>query len=238
MPNSPLPPALLASLHAADLAALLALWAAWAALGWLSEHPPRGRPSITALMAGVRRDWMREFVRRENRIFDAQIIASLRQGSAFFASTAILAIGGVLALIGNVEPLVDLAAQIGQGGAPALLWQLRLLPAALLLTAAFLRFAWSNRVFGHASVMMAAVPEDASNPLAPLRAERAADLLNRAALNFSRGLRAMYFALASLAWIAGPVALVLATLALALTLARREFASVPRDVLAGDGPAR
>jgi len=45
-------------------------------------------------MAGVRRDWMREFRHRENRIFDAQIIASLRQGSAFFASTAILAIGG------------------------------------------------------------------------------------------------------------------------------------------------
>lgn len=235
MPQFLLPPALLASLHAADLAALAVLLAAWGLLGWLSEHPPRRRPSVTALMAGVRRDWMREFRHRENRIFDAQIIASLRQGSAFFASTAILAIGGVLALIGNVRPLADLAAQIGQGDAPALMWQLRLLPAALLLTAAFLRFAWSNRVFGHASVMMAAVPEDAANPLSSIRAKRAAELLNRAALNFSRGLRAMYFALASLAWIAGPVALMLAAILLAAGLARREFASVPRDVLAEEG---
>ena len=231
-----LPPALLATLHAADLAALLLLWAAWTALGWLSEHPPKGRPSVTAMMAGVRRDWMREFMRRENRIFDAQIMASLRQGSAFFASTAILAVGGVLALLGNVEPLADLAAEIGQDGAPALQWQIRLIPAALLLTAAFLKFAWSNRVFGHASVMMAAVPEDPANPLAAPRAARAGELTNRAALNFSRGLRAMYFALASLAWLAGPLALAVATAVLTASLARREFASVPRDVLAeGEG---
>jgi uncharacterized membrane protein len=41
----------------------------------------------------------------------------------------------------------------------------------------------------------------------------------------------MYFALASLAWLAGPVPLMGASLLVAVFLVRREFTSVPRDIL-------
>jgi uncharacterized membrane protein len=181
-------------------------------------------------MAEMRREWMREFVRRDNRIFDAQIIASLRQGTAFFASTSILAVGGVLALIGNVQPLTGIAAEVG-AERPTLLWQIRLLPAALLLTHAFLKFVWANRVFGYASVTMGATPSEPGHPRAMPRAMRAAELIIRAALNFNRGLRSMYFALASLAWLGGPWALMAAALLVAGFLVRREFTSVPRDIL-------
>jgi len=225
-----LPPVLRAALGSADLLALATLLLAWAGIGWLTEHPPRSRPTVTVLMGEVRREWMRQFVARENRIFDAQIIASLRQGTAFFASTSILAVGGVLALMGNVAPLTGLAAEIGQE-TDALLWQIRLLPAALFLTHAFLKFVWANRVFGYASVTMAAVPDDRGHPRAMPRAMRAAELIIRAALNFNRGLRSMYFALASLAWLLGPLPLALASVLVAGFLAVREFASVPRDIL-------
>ena len=221
---------LLATLTTADLAAVALLVLVWGAMGWLIEHPPRSYPTVTVLMAEMRREWMREFVRRDNRIFDAQIISSLRQGTAFFASTSILAVGGVLALIGNVQPLTGIAAEVG-AERPALLWQLRLLPAALLLTHAFLKFVWANRVFGYASVTMGAVPSEPGHPRAMPRAMRAAELIVRAALNFNRGLRSMYFALASLAWLAGPVPLMAATLLVAGFLVRREFTSVPRDIL-------
>ncbi len=221
---------LLATLSPLDLAAAALLFALWGIMGWVIEHPPRTRPTVTVLMAEMRREWMREFVRRDNRIFDAQIIASLRQGTAFFASTSILAVGGVLALMGNVAPLTGIAAEIG-AESPALLWQIRLLPAALLLTHAFLKFVWANRVFGYASVTMGAVPSEPGHPTALPRAMRAAGLIIRAALNFNRGLRSMYFALASLAWLVGPWALMLASLLVAGFLLRREFTSVPRDIL-------
>ncbi len=226
-----LPPDVRAALAWADGAALALLLLSWAFTGWIAEHPLPGRPSVTVMMAEVRREWMREFLRRDNRIFDAQIIASLRQGTAFLASTSILAVGGVLALIGNVDPLAGLAAEIGRADASRLLWQVRLVPCALFLTHAFLKFIWSNRVFGYCSVMMAAVPTDPGDPRAAPRAARAAELNVRAALNFNRGLRSMYFALASLAWIAGPLALAGASLVVGATLLRREFASVPRDIL-------
>jgi uncharacterized membrane protein len=129
-----------------------------------------------------------------------------------------------------VQPLTGLAAEIGQER-PALLWQIRLLPAALLLTHAFLKFVWANRVFGYASVTMGAVPSDPLDPRAMRRAMRAAELIIRAALNFSRGLRSMYFALASLAWLAGPVPLVAAAVLVAGFVARREFTSVPHEIL-------
>ena len=232
-----LPRAILDAVGPADLAALLLLAAAWALMGWLTEHPFPARPSVTVLMAEVRREWMREFLLRDNRIFDAQIIASLRQGTSFFASTSLLAVGGVLALIGNVQPLTGLAAEIGGEvgpGASALLWQVRLLPCALLLTHGFLKFAWSNRLFGYCSVMMAAVPVDPADPRAAPRAARAAELNVRASYNFNRGLRSLYYALGSLDWLLGPVALALTSVAVTALLARCEFASLPRDVL--DGP--
>lgn len=231
MPHLVLPADVWAALSWADGAAVALLVLAWALTGWLTEHPRPGRPSVTVMMAEVRREWMREFLRRDNRIFDAQIIASLRQGTAFMASTSILAVGGVLALIGNVDPLAGLAAEIGTQEVSQLLWQVRLVPCALFLTHAFLKFVWSNRVFGYCSVMMAAVPTDPGDPRSVPRAARAAELNVRAALNFNRGLRAMYYALASLAWLAGPLALAAAALLVTGSLLRREFASVPRDIL-------
>jgi Protein of unknown function, DUF599 len=56
----------------------------WIILGWVIEHPPASRPSVSVLMSEYRRDWMRQFVTRQPRIFDATVIDSLRQGTAFF----------------------------------------------------------------------------------------------------------------------------------------------------------
>ncbi len=216
-----------------DAAALALMVLGFLVIGWWIEHPGTRRPSVTVLMAEYRREWMREFVRRDNRIFDAQIVSSLRQGTSFFASTCLLAVGGVLALIGNTEPLQGVAEGIGQVALPAVLWQIKLLPVALFLTHAFLKFVWANRIFGYCSVMMAAVPNDGADPRALPRATQAGELNIRAAWNFNRGLRAMYFALGALAWLLGAGALIAATLAVLWLLWSREFASVPRDVLSG-----
>ncbi|PYE83826.1 DUF599 domain-containing protein [Pseudoroseicyclus aestuarii] len=213
-----------------DAAALALLWLAFFATGWRIEHPGRA-PSVTVLMSQYRRAWMAEFLQRDNRIFDSQILGSLRQGTSFFASTCLLAIGGVLALLGNTEPLQGVAEHIAAVEMPAALWQIKLLPVTLLLSLAFLKFVWAHRVFGYCAVMMAAVPQDAAHPEAAPRALRAGELNIRAAWNFNRGLRAMYFALAALAWLLGAAAMIAATLFVAWLLWSREFSSVPRDIL-------
>ena len=95
-----------------DLVAVALLITAWLAIGWLIEHPPTAFPSVSVIMADFRREWMRQMVTRVPRIFDAAIIDSLRQGTAFFASACMIAIGGGVALIGNSDRLIGLATDL------------------------------------------------------------------------------------------------------------------------------
>jgi uncharacterized membrane protein len=214
-----------------DLAALALLLCGWLWIGWRIENPPEGRPSVSWLMADFRRDWMKRMVERDPRIFDAQLVGNLRQATAFFASASMIAIGGGLALIGNTEQLAGVAEDLIQDSAPAFVWEIKILLVLLFLSNAFLKFVWSHRLFGYCAVLMAAVPNDRAHPLAYPRAEQAAEINITAARSFNRGMRATYFALAAVAWLAGAAALAAAALVTIAVLYRREFASRSRTIL-------
>ncbi len=203
---------------------------AWAGIGWLIENPPVSRPSVTVLMKEYRREWMRQFLTRQPRIFDASMIDSLRQGTAFFASASLIAIGGGIALIGNPAAIVGLAEDLTLP-ADATGLQLRVLLVIMFLANAVLKFIWSNRLFGYCAILMAAVPNDPSDPVAPHRAQQAAELNITAAKSFNRGLHSIYFALGSLGWLLGPYVLIATTLLTSAMLIRREFASASRKVM-------
>jgi uncharacterized membrane protein len=220
----------LGPLSTLDAALLAVLALAWLVSGWLIENPPRRMPSVTVLMQDYRREWMRTFVTRQPRIFDATVIDSLRQGTAFFASASLIAIGGGVALIGNAATVQRIAAELPAAvDGPDV--ALRLLPVIGFLANALLKFVWANRLFGYCSVMMAAVPNDPADPLAFHRAEQAAEINITAAKSFNRGLRSIYYALAALGWLLGPFGLVSGTVLATWVLLRREFASHSRGVM-------
>jgi uncharacterized membrane protein len=224
-------PAELAALTHADFAALAFILMAWAGIGWVVDHPPRGRASVSVLMESYRRRWMRQMVTRQPRIFDASVMDNLRQGVSFYASACLIALGGGAALIGNAERLADTAKELALPPAAAVLWQAKLLLVLLFVSNGLLKFVWSHRLFGYCAVVMAAVPNDPADPQAYPMAERAAHINITAARNFNRGLRSVYFALGALGWLLGPAALALATAVTLLVLSRREFASESRQVL-------
>ena len=182
-------------------------------------------------MASYRREWMTQMLARENRIFDSQTISTLRQSTAFFASTCVIAIGGTLALIGNAEQVAGVAADLTAAKDPAIVWELKLLVIVFFLTNAFLKFVWSNRLFGYCSVMMGATPNKPDTDGIAKYAHKAAELNIAAARSFNRGLRAIYFGLATVAWLGGPELLLGATVLTFLVIWRREFASQSRRVL-------
>lgn len=213
-----------------DAAALALVALLWLGSDLLIEHPPRWRPSVSVLMAEFRRDWMRQFVTRQPRIFDATIIDSLRQGTAFFASACIIAIGAGAALVGNPAPLQHVATDLAPLPVAEGI-ELRVMLVLLFLADALLKFIWAHRLFGYCSILMAAVPNDPADPQAYHRAGQAAEVNITAARNFNRGLRSVYFALAALAWLIGPVALMIATMLIVLVLLRREFASLSRQIV-------
>jgi uncharacterized membrane protein len=213
-----------------DLVAVGFLVVTWLVLSRLIEHPPAAYPSVSVIMADFRREWMRQMVMRNPRIFDGTIIDSLRQGTAFFASACMIAMGGGVALIGNPERLVGLATDLTIK-AEGVLIEVKIIVVLAFLANALLKFIWANRLFGYCSVLMAAVPNDPNHPMAHPRAAQAAEINITAARSFNRGLRAIYFALAALGWLLGPWALIGATVAASGIMLRREFASTSRSVI-------
>lgn len=213
-----------------DATALALTLLCWLAIGWFIEHPPTARPSVSLLMQEYRREWMRQFVTRQPRIFDAAMIDSLRQGTAFFASASMIAIGGGIALIGNPGMVLGLAKDLTLP-TDATGFQLRVLLVVVFLSNALLKFIWAHRLFGYCSILMAAVPNDPEDPVASFRAAQSAELNITAAKSFNRGLHSIYFALGSLGWLLGPFALIGTTLLTSSVLIRREFASTSREVM-------
>jgi uncharacterized membrane protein len=213
-----------------DLAALGLTLALWLCLGWLIENPPAWRVSVSKLMERYRHDWMAEFVTRQPRIFDATMIDSLRQGTAFFASASMIAIGGGIALIGNPAMLGALTRDLTLASDTAGL-QLRVALVVAFLANALLKFIWAHRLFGYCSILMAAVPNDPGHPEAAHRATQAADINITGAKSFNRGLRSIYFALGALGWLLGPWGLVAGAMVISGILVRRDFGSTSREVM-------
>ncbi len=214
-----------------DAIALALTFIAWFAIGWRIEHPGKSRTSVTMLMGEQHKEWLKVFVERDPRIFDSQLVGILRQGTAFFASTTLLAMGGLFALIGNVEFIRGIAEQVTTANDATVVWQLKLALVTYFTLNAFLKFVWAHRVFGYGTVIMGAVPNDPLDPLAHPKAAQAAELNFRAVINFNRGLRALYFALGGMAWLLGAIPLMVATTIVVWVLWSREFASLPRTIL-------
>lgn len=221
---------LFAGFGALDQIALAVVLLSWFSIGWFIEHPPAGRPSVSLLMQAYRREWMQQFLTRQPRIFDASMIDSLRQSTAFFASASMIAIGGAIAMIGNPAAVRGVAADLTLS-TESLAIELRVLLVVGFLANALLKFIWSHRLFGYCSIMMAAVPNDPADLMAAPRAAQAAELNITAAKSFNRGLRSIYFALGSLAWLLGGYALIAASLLTTAVLFRREFASTSRQIM-------
>lgn len=217
-----------------DLAALGLLAICWFGIGWLIEHPVGKSRSVSLLMHEYRNDWLREYPTRQPRIFDATIISILRQGTTFFASSCMIAIGGGLALIGNTKPLSDVASDLVQNQTPQVVWEIKILLVIIFLASAFLRFVWAHRLFGYAAILMASVPNDTEDPITYPRAQKAADVTTLGARSFNRGMRSVYFALGAVSWFLGAVPLAFGTIAVTAMIWRREFASHSRDVLLRD----
>lgn len=219
-----------------DVLAVAFLWASWLLIGLRIDSQKMQPHSVSYIMQSYRREWMVHFVTRQPRIFDSAILGTLRQGTTFFASACMIAIGGGLALIGNTERLLGVAQDFTLDAAPAVVWEVKILMSLIFVANGFLKFVWSHRLFGYCAVVMAAVPNDPSDPETYPRAQQAAEINITGARAFNRGLRSIYFALTSLTWLISPFALLFAAVLTTLFLWRREFSSHSRQVLLQNPP--
>ncbi|CAK9075725.1 Putative lipoprotein Hmuk_2215, partial [Durusdinium trenchii] len=151
------------------------------------------------------------------------LLTNLREGTAFFASACLIAIGGGMALLSNTERVSMIAEDLILDTAPESVLEVKILVVILLLTAAFLKFVWANRVFGYCAVLAGTIPNDLSDPRCAIRSRQAGELNVTAARAFNKGLRSVYFALGALAWLVGAWALIVATALTLIMIIRREY---------------
>ncbi len=142
-----------------DLIALAWFLVAWIVYSIVIEKTAKGRESLNSLMNDYRDEWMERLLARDMRMVDAQVTASLQNGTAFFASTTLIAIGGALTLLRashEILPVVSLL-PFGTPMTPEL-WDLKMLGLIVIFVYTFFKFAWSYRLFNYFAIMVGAAP--------------------------------------------------------------------------------
>ncbi|MBZ9966989.1 DUF599 domain-containing protein [Mesorhizobium sp. BR1-1-2] len=228
-------------LSTADLAALAFFLIAWILHTLASDGVLVSRMSLTTAMNAQRQAWMRRMAEREIRIVDTAIMGGLQQGTAFFASSSLIALGGCFALLGASDRVLEVLSTLPLGGAPSRpAFQIKVLGLVLILAFSFFKFGWAYRLFNYCSILIGAVPiphgEASRNPVTETAVWRAAQMNMLAGKHFNSGLRGVFFSIGYLGWFVDPVVFVLSTLLLLAVLVRRQFFSAARRAVIGQPP--
>src|SRR3954469_12365065 len=200
----------------------------WTVYAVTLEHTAYGRDSLSARMNVYREIWVRRMLDREARMVDMQIMGSLQNGTAFFASSSLIAVGGGLALLRATNDALAVfgALPIDLSPSPAL-WEIKCVGLILIFVYAFFKFAWSYRLFNYVAILLGGMPPatQRDTPEAEAHVMHTTKLFEAAGRHFNRGQRAFFFALGYLGWFVSPWVLFMSTAAVVIVTWRRQFAS-------------
>jgi uncharacterized membrane protein len=214
--------------HWVDILAVSFFVIEWVTYGFTLEHTAYGRNSLSSRMNAYREVWARRLLDREARMVDMQVVISLQTGTAFFASTSLLAIGAGLALLRATNDALAVLSKLPIDISPSpALWEMKCVGLILIFIYAFFKFAWSYRLFNYVAIMVGAMPLTSERDTAEAEAHvlRTARLFESAGRHFNRGQRAFFFALGYLGWFVSPWVLFFTTALVVVVTWRRQFAS-------------
>lgn len=211
-----------------DLLAIGFFCVCWLGYSFVLEWTAHGRTGLNARMHTYRDGWMQQMLRRDMRMVDAQIMASLQNGTAFFASTSLIAVGGTLTILRSTDDLITIVSSLPIGvQTTRMLWEIKVIGLAVIFVYAFFKFAWSYRLYNYVAIMIGAMPPalEKDNADAQRHARRTGKLCESAGRHFNRGQRAFFFALGYLGWFVSPWLLFATTAAIVVVMWNRQFTS-------------
>lgn len=212
-----------------DYAAVAFFFAAWAGYAVFARRRSVMQPSVLDATNRERTRWMLQTTWRENRVIDGVVVQNLSSSPSFFASTTILIIGGLLAVLSSTERASEIVREIPFAvRSSVLVFDLKVVLLLAIFVYAFFRFTWSLRQYTMGALLVAAAPEHTQFTTDAQRqsfADRAGRVMGLAAEAFNDGLRGYYLSFAAVGWFFSPWAMVAATGAVIVILYRREFRS-------------
>jgi uncharacterized membrane protein len=124
-----------------DLVALAWFIGAWAIYSATLSLTEKRRQGLNSEMNRYRDVWMFQMLGRETRMVDAQIVAALQNGTAFFASTSLIAIGGALTLLRSTDSILEVVAALPFGlSVTPVQWEAKTMGLAIIFVYAFFKF--------------------------------------------------------------------------------------------------
>ena len=214
--------------YTVDILAVAFFVLEWGVYAYTLERTSYGQDSLSARMHAYRERWIRRVLERDARMVDLQIMISLQTGTAFFASTSLLAIGAGLALLRATNDAITVLAKlpVDISSSPAL-WEIKCVGLILIFVYTFFKFAWAYRLFNYVCILLGAMPPASAQGTAEAEAHviRTARLFEAGGRHFNRGQRAFFFALGYLGWFVSPWVLFVTTALVVIVTWRRQFAS-------------
>ena len=215
-------------ISAIDFVAIVFFVASWILYSVILSHGASNGRTLSSAMDIQRRQWMRTMMHRDLRMIDTGIMSGLQNGTAFFASTSLLAIGGCFALLNSADHVYGVMRDLSLSQTvPKGLFEAKVVGLMLIFGYAFFKFGWSYRLFNYASILIGATPTaaHAAEPETIAAAERAAVFTITAGRHFNHGLRAFFFSIGYLGWFVNGWTLIATTLVVALVQLHRQFFS-------------
>ena len=211
-----------------DVTACVFFLLCWFGYALFAEWHARTTPSLHSVMNGYRRTWMLRMIERDNRMVDVNVLRTLTRSSQFFASTTMLVLGALIALLGYVQQALDVVSGLPFTiKASQRLLEIKVMLLVLIFVYAFFKFSWAIRQLGFCSTLVGAAPKQPKdNPEQfSVEIDRLASVTSYAGTNFNDGLRSYYFAMAAMTWFLHPYLMLIATTWVVYILYHREFAS-------------
>ncbi|SFZ86575.1 Uncharacterized membrane protein [Devosia enhydra] len=202
----------------------------WFAYNWGIGLIEKRVPSLSVIMSMQRRRWVVNASRRESPL-DAILSGNLMGSVSFLASTSVLLVLAVFTAFGQMEGLLAALDGIGLPRSYSVHdVQVQFLVMLALFVGAFFAFTLALRQFNHFCIMIGAMDHRAQITDAEIDAITRLNAMG--AQNFNNGIRAYYFAVATIAWFAADWAAIATTLVTVGFLVHREFFSTARSVAA------
>ena len=210
-----------------DWLALVVFGFAWLVHAVIVDWSPFRHRCLSRLMDEQRRVWIRTMAGREQRIMDTSILNGLQNGTAFFASTTMIAMGAAFTLLDANDHMVQVFSDVTNASVTEIrpVWEVKVIGLMLVYAYAFFKFGWSYRVFNYAAILIGAVPPAAerNTPAWEAGILRASEMTVVAGSNFNQGMRALFFSVGYLGWFGSPQVFIVTTLLILAVLLHRQI---------------
>jgi len=228
-----------ANLLLIDVLALIFFVALWVGYTFYAEAQYNRTPNLMRIMDQMRVRWMRQILKRDNRIVDGSLVGNLLRSISFFANTSIFILIGLVTVIGYRESAIKMIETIPFAvNTTHFMWEVKIFNLAVIFIYAFFKFTWSLRQYNYCCILVGAAPMPSEKPETHEDfALKAGNLIANAGRHFNMGLRAYYFGLAATSWFLHPVLFMALSTLVVHVLYRREFRSHAVNNMAdlGDG---